>query len=226
MRGSASSHEHVLDDAIDMSLHDGIPASLREEEGHICPIVLEEILGQHGRTLSVPAHGQILWPPRLRRTVPPDLDALSLTGSSQAPGQLLAIGRSIEAHMYTPSSRIMPLAIGSGSIVMDGYKQHILCSELPAPLIDSPAPLFESDVGVLGDNPLGIEAGHLELFHDCGSNLPGVPVFPESPIRRPLAGSVGAMSVIYQDLHILQALKVDDESVCFPSRLRWSYLLW
>ena len=103
--------------------------------------------------------------------------------------------------MYTPSSGIMPLAIGAGSIIVDGHQEHILGAELPAPLIHSPASFLERDISILRHNPFGIEAGHLELFHDGSSNLPGVPVFPEGSIRRPLARSIRAMTVVNQYFH-------------------------
>lgn len=179
-----------------MSLHNGTPALLGEEEGHILPIILEEILGEHCRTLGVSAHGQILRPPRLLLAVLPHLEAMSCGRVDEPLSKSLAIGRGIQAHMDTPASGLMPLAIRSGSIVVDGYQEHILGTEFPAPLIDSPASLLEGDIGILRHNPLGIKTGLLELFHDGGSYLPGVPVFSEGAIRRPLSWSLGTMTVI------------------------------
>ena len=87
---------------------------------------------------------------------------------------------------------------------MDGYKYDLVTPKLAADLVGPAASLGQGDIFHLRDEHLGVQTVALQSLVDLTCYISIIGELAEQSIRTPLAGSVKAVAIIEENLHLEQ----------------------
>ena len=197
---------NVLQDAIDVEIDDGPGAFFRLKEGHVLAVIHKEVLCQDSRAAGVTDDVEVfLYVGISVGEVGPEAHPRQMVfrGFVQARCQGVGLGLA-PGGKAAPALGVEPILAVSGGVNVDGDENRLIAPKLPADGVYAAAALLQGDVLAFRDDELAVQAEGGESFPDQESEIAVVGVFAEVAVRAPFAGSVNAVAIIGENLHLEQ----------------------
>ena len=200
-----------------MKVDDGLGTFCGLEEGHIVPIVHEEVFCQDCGAPGMPEDVKVLLDVWISVSIIlPDVVSRELCFCRlvQASGQAVCTGFS-DRGKAAPASGIQPLLTIAGGIDVNGDKNYLAGPKPLTDLVDSAAALLQGNVFSLRNQEPAVQPQLHKSFMDAEGEVAVIGIFAEMPVRAAFAGRLKAMAIVEKDDHSCR-LGFDDklEIIC------------
>jgi hypothetical protein len=204
-------------DSFNVKIDDGLGAFSRLEEGHIVPIIHEEIFCQDGGAPGMPEDVKVpldVW--ISVSIILPDVVSkeLCLRCLVQARCQAVCTGFS-DGGKAAPASGIQPLLAIAGSVDVNGDKNYLAGPKSLTDLVDSAAALLQGNIFSLRNQEPAVQPQLQKSFTDTEGEVAVIGIFAEVPVGAAFAGRFIAVAIVEKDDHSCR-LGFDDklEIIC------------
>lgn len=174
-----------MDDAIHVSVDDGVLALHAGDVRDIGMIVLEEVLGEYGRAAGVLQDAEVGLVVGFRATiVPSDLltSQMGCSGIVQTAGKVICLGHALGG-VGRPTRRRIPTATVAACVDMYADEYDARLAETLANIVHTAAALLQWNVDRFLDKQLCILADRAQPAHDLDGHLPAPQVLTELSVR-------------------------------------------
>ena len=186
-----------------MEIDDGVGAFFGLQEGHVLPVIHEEVLGQDCRAAGVADDVEVFLDVGISIGMVAAQVHIGQPGLRcfiQAGGQ--GVGLGLPSRRETaPAPGLEPIFAVPGGVDVDGEENHLVSAELSADGVYAPAALSERDVFLLRNDEVSIKMKVEEMLPDLAGDEAGVSVFAEEAVGASLARSFNAVAIVEEDLH-------------------------
>ena len=186
-----------------MEIDDGLGTFFGLQEGHVLPVIHEEILGQDGRAAGVADDVEVFLNVRISVgmvAAQMHIREPDLRGLIQAGGQGVGLGLPSRREA-APAPGLEPIFAVTGGVDVDGEENHLVSAELSADGVYAPAALSKRDVFLLRNDEVGIKMKVEEVLPDLAGDEAGVSVFAEEAVGASFARGLNAVAIVEKNLH-------------------------
>ena len=200
-----------------MKIDDSLGTFCGLEEGHIVPIVHEEIFCQDSWAPGMPEDVKVLLNVRISVCIIlPDVVSREMCFRRlvQARGQAVCTGFS-DGGKAAPASGIQPLLTIACSVDVNGDKNNLAGPKSLTDLVDSAAALLQGNIFSLRNQEPAVQPQLQKSFTDTEGEVAVIGIFAEMPVRAAFAGRIKAVAIVEKDNHSCR-LGFDDklEIIC------------